>query len=116
MSLILISEKISWITVDSDEVKMWLDIVCQPNVVTHAIDTDKNILFLVLVNKKGKSETKDSDRELRFHVANQRDKLSGHYKMVAMNNTIEVAVMLRHVNHAQNEVENLNLMMWLYRR
>ena len=108
------SVKTPWITIESSEVKVLIDIVCQPSVVTHAMATDKNITFLVLVNHK--KETQIEDRCLSFQVANQRDRLQKYHKIVAMNNTREVIVMVRYVKHSQQEIENLQLMMWLYRR
>ena len=108
------SEKTPWITLELDKVRVLENIVCQPSVVTHTWETDKNITFLVLVNQGKKS--KANDINLNFQVSNQRDRLVKPHKLVALNDTQEVVVMVRHVKHSQQETENWQLMMWLYRR
>ena len=105
-------EKTPWTTLQPEEVRVLEDIVCQSVVVTHTLVTQKKVTFLVLVNRQ--KEAEDINRS--FQVANQRNRLSKIHKIAALNETQEMKVLVRHVRHSKQEIENRQLMLWLYER
>ena len=101
----------SWTTLE-DERMRWIErLLSGPNVTTHSyISSDDQIEFLVLES----CDTRSRELDFQFLVANQRESLTVAHSLSALNSTKTIRMVSRCVDHSQVEIEDQNLMEWLY--
>ena len=105
------SSGMGWTTLEEEELRTVETLLCGPDITTHSyVSSDSQIEFLVLEN----SNKCSTELDVQFVVANQRQSLTAPHSLSALNASKTVRLVSRCVHHTQSEIEDQNLMEWLY--
>ena len=86
-------------------------LLCSSGGIVHSFKGKLNSTFLVLINS---SNERCFNEENTFLVSNQRRALFSKHNMRPMNQSINISVSIRCVNHENSLTQNPHLMRFLY--